>query len=555
MNYLLIFLIFFILLIVLYFFLNNRREDFSQDIKTRGKKLIDSSRQSLNGYYDSIKNITTITDKKLKNTIESFSKFQDPKILEDNIKKIEKVLNCEDGNFMNPNFDITSTCSICKASFYCINARSYQCPLNTWSNSGATGCSDLDKCPVGFMCTNKIQENCPTGSFCTSGVSNICPSGSYCTNGNRTKCPTGTFNELTGKFLLSDCLRCSAGYYCIDGLRKECPINTWSDELETSSSCKPMSDCPEGNACGTKKKVQCATGTWSNTGQSSCSQISICPAGSSCGNLVRRTCATGTWSNTGQISCSPISICPAGSSCGTGQRVLCATGTYSDSGATVCLANSKCPSGYYISYNNSTGTYTGGIKVLCEEGFRCSNGVKTACPIGQFSSAGSSSCMLCPPGSACKNGIRTLCGTGTFSDSPGSTECKYCPIMSKTTGANGDVITRNFNVKTLNSAGTEVFQGASQCKLAEHNQSCSNTEQCGLNDKGNKLCCAYWKGSPISSYPSGNYCADPDSWTDWALTTLGKYDKCMTGPVSQFNYPYVKPGEYNYSYDTIGPGP
>lgn len=641
----------------------NKKENFSQDIKNRGKSLIDLSKQSLTGYYNSLQNISSITDTTLKNTIQTyFSKFGGPKILEDNIKKIEKVLSCEDGNFMNPNFDITSTCSTCQPSFYCVNARKYQCPINTWSNSGATGCSELSKCPSGFMCTNKIQENCPTGYFCASGVSNICPKGSYCTNGNNIICPTGTYNELTGKILLSDCLRCSTGsyctngnriicptgsyctdgirnicpsgsynnttgntginscmicpagsfcadginqicgistwsdagasycqyrdkvppgyhydqsyfggdykndtkhvkiecdpgYYCINGLRRECPINTWSEALESSSSCKQMRLCPEGNACGTKKKVQCSTGTWSDPGQSTCSPISSCPEGFMCGNLVRRQCATGTWSNSGQSTCSSISTCPAGSACGSGKRVLCATGTWSDNGATTCLAASQCPAGYYINYTNSTGTFTGGIKVLCEEGFRCSNGIKTMCPTGQFSNDGASICMICPPGSFCKNGIKKLCGTGTYSDSPGSTECKYCPIMSKTTGADGDIITRNLNVKTLNSAGAEVFQGASQCKLAEHNQSCSNTDQCGVNSSGNKLCCAYWKGSSLSSYPSGNYCADPDSWSDWALSALGKYDKCMTGSVSQVNYPYVKPGEYNYTYNTIGPGP
>ena len=630
MKYLfLIISIFVIFVTIISVFLKNR-ENFSQDIKTKGQTLIDTSKKSLTGYYTSIQNISTITDSTLKSNFQtSFAKFATPQNLENSIKGISKTLNCEDGNFMNPDFSYTSTCTVCQPSFYCVNAQKYQCSLNTWSNAGATGCLGLDKCPSGFMCTNKIQENCPTGYFCSVGVSNICPTGAYCTTGNKIICPTGTYNEMTGKYLLSDCLNCSTGYYCIsggrvlcpvgsyctngnklmcpsgsynnstgntginscmtcpagsfcsdgtnqkcgistwsdagasycqyretvppgyqydqsyfggdykndtnhvkipcdpgyfciNGLRTECPINTWSESLEISSTCKPLSDCPEANACGTKKKVQCSTGTWSNKGQ---------------------------------ISCNSVSSCPAGSACGTGQKVFCDTGTWSDNGASVCLPNSQCPTGYYVTYTNSTGTFTGGIKVLCEEGYKCSNGVKSTCPVGYYTTPGSSICTICPPGSACKNGIRTLCGTGTYSNDIGLTECKYCPIMARTSGIDGDVITRNMNVKTLNSAGVEVSQGATQCVLAQHNQSCSNTDQCDVNDKGNKMCCSYWTGSRFSSYPPGYYCADPDSWKDWALSTFGNYEKCMSGPVPQYNYPYVKPGEYNYSYNTIGPGP
>ena len=43
----------------------------------------------------------------------------------------------------------------------------------------------------------------------------------------------------------------------------------------------------------------------------------------------------------------------------------------------------------------------------CEEGYKCSSGVKTVCPDGKYSNEGSSSCTNCEAGYACKNGNKT----------------------------------------------------------------------------------------------------------------------------------------------------
>ena len=159
---------------------------------------------------------------------------------------------------------------------------------------------------------------------------------------------------------------------------------------------------------------------------------------------------------------------------------------------------------------------------------------------------GSSICSICEPGYGCKNGIRKMCGTGTFADVSGLTECKYCPIMARTTDSEGVNIIRNYNVKTLDSSGREVSQGATKCKLADKKQQCSTTNQCGKNSSGKQLCCAEWTGSG-----GGDWCVDPDSWIDWAWNIGGYYKDCMTGPAVEVKPPYVAPGEYNYTYSSI----
>ena len=52
------------------------------------------------------------------------------------------------------------------------------------------------------------------------------------------------------------------------------------------------------------------------------------------------------------------------------------------------------------------------------------------CPIGQYSFAGSSSCMMCPGGKMCTNGTNPIvppiqCVTGTYSP-PGDGRCREC---------------------------------------------------------------------------------------------------------------------------------
>jgi len=70
--------------------------------------------------------------------------------------------------------------------------------------TSANICAD---CPIGFYCEDFNTINpviCPTGSYCP--INSILP----------IQCPPGTFNSLTGKGVLADCVPCTGMYACPD---------------------------------------------------------------------------------------------------------------------------------------------------------------------------------------------------------------------------------------------------------------------------------------------------------------------------------------------------
>jgi len=99
----------------------------------------------------------------------------------------------------------------------------------------------------------------------------------------------------------------------------------------------------------------------------------------------------------------------------------------------------SCPEGQYTNQTKQTGCST------CEAGHECPNGDRsvpcpagyfskygqancTACNLGQYSSAGSSTCLPCPAGKQCVSPHvdPVNCTSGTFSGQ-GESFCKPCP--------------------------------------------------------------------------------------------------------------------------------
>lgn len=124
----------------------------------------------------------------------------------------------------------------------------------------------------------------------------------------------------------------------------------------------------------------------------------------------------------------------------------CPSGLFSTPASFVC--NIQCPAAYYCPGNGSallcpSGTYSlGGADspacTSCPVNYFCVGGIKTVCPDGKLSSAGSSICsILCPAGFYCPGvGYTIQCSIpGTYS-LPGAAKCTtceagyYCPTVA-----------------------------------------------------------------------------------------------------------------------------
>jgi len=115
------------------------------------------------------------------------------------------------------------------------------------------------------------------------------------------------------------------------------------------------------------------------------------------------------------IQCAPNTYCPLGASL---QR-SCPDNTYSPA-QTVSLNGCIANQGYYG---------VGSAVAICEEGFRCVSGTKTACEGGTFASTtGMSTCIGCSPGSYSLASATTCttCSPGFFAAGSASTSCTAC---------------------------------------------------------------------------------------------------------------------------------
>jgi len=284
----------------------------------------------------------------------------------------------------------------------------YECPIGSWeptecqagNYSNTTGASTCTLCPEGFYCPVRAEQptECPPGYYCPVGTK----------SDNENPCPSSTYNNLTMRTKLLDCLSCPPGQYC-----------------EMSGQDVPTGYCQAGHYCTGGSSVKnpnstvggfCTLGNYCPVG--STAEVP-CTAGSYCASYRLETpsgaCHGGYFCIEG--SNTPThTVCPAGFFCpvGTVDPFPCPQGTYQPgTGAMDQSAACKaCPSGYFC---NVTGIDNVNASHLCPEGMYCLNGTITPtleCWAGH----------KCPIGT----GWPVACSSGTYQNQIGQGSCKTC---------------------------------------------------------------------------------------------------------------------------------
>jgi hypothetical protein len=254
---------------------------------------------------------------------------------------------------------------------------------------------------------DRVCADCPAGYGCVEDHATLCPMNTY-SNGNGTcvQCPVNT-SSLVGstgctrsacapdEFMTADagCQACPEGFECdAEGVARPCRAN-WYSSGGKCVECDPNAESPERStsvaqcAClpgyvntPTHECLPCASGTvWRN---GSCV---LCEAGHYCvGRTHQDVCPTDTYSTRGSpqcVDCRPFSGCA---------RPLC-TEAY----------NCTCDPGY-IDYRGSClrcapGTRKeGNVCAPCPPGFECMGGAELhRCEHGTFATGNASRCSDC----------------------------------------------------------------------------------------------------------------------------------------------------------------
>jgi len=198
---------------------------------------------------------------------------------------------------------VTSLCTVCGA--------------NTYSDSGATTCTD---CPAGKWISDDGSyygnhdssydcDSCSAGKYLSESSCVVCGANTYSDSGATTctDCPAGKWISDDGSYYgnhdsSSDCQGCSAGKYLESSLESSCVVcgaNTYSDYGATTCT-----DCPAG-------KHISDDGTYSSNHDSS-SDCSSCSSGTySAGGSGCKICPSGFYSDRAAGSCTQ---CPNGKS-------------------------------------------------------------------------------------------------------------------------------------------------------------------------------------------------------------------------------------------------
>lgn len=309
-----------------------------------------------------------------------------------------------------------------------VGAQTSPCPAGKYQNSTGA-CTD---CPA-----NTKPD--AAGTNCVSGECVVCPTGSYCEGGTHmAACPAGTYNNLTARSAIGDCLDCAVGTY---------------SPVVNSTSCK---NCERGRYNSIVKQSNCI----------------FCEPGKYQeleGRINCQSCGLGKYATgTGLISeSSNCTRCPTGTF-GAGHGFIsdsnctrCTSGTYGLSTGAIAQSNcSSCARGKYgiasgqstesaACQNCSTGTYQPQeAQVFCHN---CTRG--TYNPVQ--GSVNSSSCRICPSNSNTLSVMSVLeteckCNMG-YAGPAGGPTCTKCPA-GKFANATGMLVCTNC------SAGTQDIQ-------------------------------------------------------------------------------------------------
>ena len=327
---------------------------------------------------------------------------------------------CLPGAFCSRPGSVNTTGS-CPAGYYCqsgvdssslstsFNGTGGTCPPGTYC---PTGTSRPIPCPSGMYNEFSAKSSCTVcraGFYCPSNSSDFspypCPSGHYCPTGTalprQFPCPPGTFNNQTRQEDLSSCTLCSPGQFC-KGHGLSTPTGPcsagWYCEL-ASASPTPTSD----NTSVTDFAIlqRCPLQPFNQSG-------GLCPAGFFCpeGSSSPQACTAGQHCNASGLA-SPSGPCHAGFFC---------AGMATQPDPVACLPGYFCPSGTQTQLPCPPGrlrSASGGRALsdcdLCTAGSYCSDWAATNtsghcspgyyCPPGQNSSTPSQ--YNCPPGHYC----------------------------------------------------------------------------------------------------------------------------------------------------------
>ena len=291
---------------------------------------------------------------------------------------------------------------------------------------------------------------CPAGKFKEATGSAACAS---CAQGREapapgalkcTACAKSTFQDQTGVARCKVCSTATGGERpqtkggmagatsvedCTAGVaRLTCGAGFGASSNGTCVLCLPGYFQTGNNS--TKPCERCGCSKFSSAGATSCD--STCPAGAF-GNIT-----TGT--------CEPCPLCASGvrqecSGSSPGYCGACEFKTYFNASTGSCAA---CPAGHWC---------LGGVKILCEAGFRCAVGERVPCTEpGLFCpTAGLAAAQTCPVGAACTaEGVVRVCAAtevssgGTCTRCPDSTfsrnnTCVGCPKNAAVTCLKGEV--------------------------------------------------------------------------------------------------------------------
>ena len=181
------------------------------------------------------------------------------------LKNADECDICESGHYCAYGNQTEAT-GKCAPGYYCKAGSSVRKPTNgTFGGKCFTGyfCPEGSSwprpCPAGEYNNETARASCldcPAGFFCTINTTSPseCPAGYYCPNKTKTStgnpCPAGTFNNLTSRTSLDDCLPCTPGSYCATkGMVYPLIIESGYHSSELIADSLSLMGCPPRAGC------------------------------------------------------------------------------------------------------------------------------------------------------------------------------------------------------------------------------------------------------------------------------------------------------------------